>query len=203
MHSEMSSWNIFFSVAVPSNVDTPMFEEEVWMRILPPPFFFFFCIICFFFISLFRFPFFFHTAGEAEVSRNEGYRRRAEGRTSQGGGQGHRAEPQGLEVRWARSRGGGNGFFFVSFIFQSSLNEFVFYCVYSIAHVSYCSRHSFFIPTGTDPWLVANITAGFAPASFLEFLTQPLLACFGRFVVLAETRKFRAACRLHYNQSSK
>jgi hypothetical protein len=52
--------------------------------------------------------------------------------------------------------------------------------------------YRFLVPTSTDPWLVSNISAGFAPASFKEFLTQPFIAFIGRFVVLWETSKYRA-----------
>eukprot|EP01126_Amoeba_proteus_P054023 TRINITY_DN6613_c0_g1_i43.p1 TRINITY_DN6613_c0_g1~~TRINITY_DN6613_c0_g1_i43.p1 ORF type:complete len:192 (-),score=54.02 TRINITY_DN6613_c0_g1_i43:101-676(-) len=112
LESELSPFGIHLSVAVPSNVDTPMFEEEEKTK---PP------------------------------------------------------ETKAIEVgqRPVKAKA----------VADDIIASF--------------KHYRFLIPTTIDPWLMSNIAAGFCPASFHEFLTQPLVAFFGRFVSLSETNKYR------------
>lgn len=60
-------------------------------------------------------------------------------------------------------------------------------------------NYKFLVPTSTDPWLLSNFSAGFGPASFKEFLTQPVLAVIGRFAALWETNKYRKITKKFVN----
>jgi len=110
--SELSPFNISVSVAVPSNVDTPMFEEEEKTK---PP----------------------------ETKAIE---------------QGQKPVP------------------------PKQVSDDI---------IKALENYRFIIPTGTDSWLVSNISAGFGPASFFEFLTQPVISGIGRLIVIGEAAKFR------------
>jgi len=121
LHSELSPFNIYFSIATPSNVLTPMFEEEE--KVKSPE------------------------CREIEASSGQ--------------------KPVPPEI-------------VAGDIIQTLENW------------------RFLIPTGLDPWFVANISAGFAPASFYELLTQPIVACLGRLVCIWETKKMRDICKKNY-----
>jgi len=121
LHTEMSSFNVYFSIATPSNVLTPMFEEEEKTK-----------------------------APEAKAIEA------ASGQTP---------------------------------VSAKAVSDDIISCL---------SDWRFVVATGMDPWLVSNITSGFSPASFTEFLTQPVIALVGRLFALWEVRKMRTIVKKHY-----